>query len=276
MVRISKKPMKKQSDTQEEQIGSIFDSIAKTDDRPQDRPTSGDNPKPETSDSATLMEKIGQLETRLADQDRRMMQVYSTPTVVVPQQVQEPKAVSMEGLPDPITDAQGYAEELNRRITANWDARQQVERQRQQQQSQADTAVDGLWQEFQQSYPDYAGEADRLDYIAGRVATRLKGRGVDLQRYMYGNREGFMEDVVTEYEKVFGKPETDDNTEVRDQPQSVPRRRNKSQTTDDDDSRTGGIFGGYESGGRLEKERNPPAGDMVKDIQDLQRKSGLF
>jgi len=90
---------------------------------------------------------------------------------------------------------------------------------------------------------------------------------------MFGSQEMFFEDVKTEYEKQFGP--VSQGEEAEEAAQKPRKKALAADVEDDDEGRTAGTFGGQESGGRPAAGKLKP-GDMIKDLSDLQRKSGYY
>ena len=97
---------------------------------------------------------------------------------------------------------------------------------------------------------------------------KAKARGIDPQRYITTGREQFFGDIASEYKALFGDRKLGaddlDNTDTEDE--------------GEDNSRAMSIFGGLEGSGKPQgKETGKAAlGDMVKDIQDIQRRTGFY
>lgn len=261
MVKVSKKPMKR-----DEIPASIFDAL--------DRNASamdgvqGNNEKVEATGPSIedAMKQIAALNARIEEQDRVNMALTTT----VPTQVQQPapksEELDMAGLPDPLDDAVAYAKEVQRRtvdhvnkqIKAQRDADEAASRER----NNVNLKTDDLWNTFTDKYEDYAGDERKVKFAAQEAIDDAQRKGIDIQRYMYANSDRFMRDVAAKYDTIFGKPGED--TDGSDQSQ------------DDDTSRTSGIFGGMESGNKGSFGSSPPVGDMIKDLHDVQKKSGFY
>lgn len=223
------------------------------------------------------MEKTNKgLQEQLAGSQRHLMSLMSTP--VRPAATAEPKPpapvqVSVEGLPDPITAPEAYAKALNERIsgaiTTGIEGRiEYAEASRQHKaSSQAghQERADALWEEFRETYPDLAEDETLVEVAVRRVSQRAQRRGVDLDTYMFRTSENFMADVAAETRKVQEK------YKKADKPEPKP---GEGQGAQDDPGRTGGIFGGVPaSGGPAAPDAE---GDMVKELQDVQRKTGFY
>lgn len=183
------------------------------------------------------------------------------PTIVVPQ---APPALNMEGLPNPVTEPAKYGEELAKRMLDHQNAVSNYNRQQAEAASGTaqnhEQSINALWEDFQVQYPDISEDEDRLGYVAQKVVTKAKSRGIDPQRYMFGNQDRFMRDVANEYKRIFGDIGEPD-TQITDP--NTP------------DGRTAGVFS-TPSGAGTRRQAQPGPGDMIKEIQERQRKSGFF
>lgn len=204
-----------------------------------------------------------------------------TTRAVEPQAPQAPAGVDFSGLPDPVEQPKEYGEQLQGRIDQMIQNRMQYDRDlRAHQGSQAQTK-DVLWEDFKDQFPEYAEDEERVGFVTQQVLKRASARGLDTNRYMTGNSNRFFKDVVKEFDKVFGAPEELDDDDYDDEP--APRRRAQAQRRDADPeprNRTGGILGGMDGGaGRSRRSANPDddgPGDMIKEIQEVQRKGGYY
>lgn len=180
-----------------------------------------------------------------------------------------PGEIDLSNLPDPILDRDGYGKALSARVVEH---QQKIanyqEQQRQQkvtQENSYNSKVQGVWEDFAIAYPDIAENQDQVEYAARKAMERAMRKGIDPQRYMFGNSPIFIRDVAREYESIFGKVGEGDETVVEEL--GGP----------DDDGRTAGIFGGTQSGFSPSKGRTKEQpGDMIKELQARQRKSGFF
>lgn len=184
-----------------------------------------------------------------------------------------PVEVNLSGLPSPMDDSEAYSKGLNERlqtaissgITGALAAHTETADRR----INLASRGDALWEDFSDTYPAYALHKKQAEFAAGQVTGRLKRRGVDIDAYMYGSSVLFMEDVVSEMDTVFGK----EKFAAAD----AKTGKDGEKKADPEVSRTVGVFGGIEGTGKENvKAEDETAGDMIKDIQDLQRTSGFF
>lgn len=213
---------------------------------------------------ADLLKQLQDMEARLKHTEEANLAL--TQTTQVSPAVKEPPAVSYEGMPDPVVDAEGYGKELHRRIAANLEAVAAYNRDLQRSQQGTSDRYEQLWEDFAAQYPEAAEDEDTIEVIAASVVKKAQRRGIDPERYMFGNRVKFLADVAGEYERIYGPKEKPEG-EVTSTPKGVD--------DEDDPGRTGGIFGGSESGGAPAPAR-PGKSDMIKDIQDMQRRTGFW
>ena len=187
-----------------------------------------------------------------------------------PQAPPAPKPVSFEGLPDPLDNPQAYTAELNARIAKNFQEQQDYARSLEASQKKNDGAAEALWDDFSTRYEAYAGDPDRIEFLSGKVITAAQKRGIDPRRYVTANRDIFMADIVDAYNKTFGNP-TEEASDKDDEPAA-----RKTLGEDDEPNRTGGIFGGAESGGRPAASKQDQGATMQDDLQAIQRRMGIF
>lgn len=246
-------------------------------------------PKPNETDERydALAKQLSDMQIRLVEAERANMALISQPQGNASQVTfveQDPNKIS---LPDPALDPEGY----ERAFTQRQQIRSDNERRRNEfttkQQTEISEKVDDLWNSFSDKYADMAEDKERIDFIASKLVKQAVKRGVDANRYMFVTQDKFINDVAAEYVKIFGDP-SDNNENDNDSNQSRRRnasdnnsRRNSSSRNREEDydvGRTGGVFGGNESGGRPTKRggREEDTGSMIDDIQTLQRKTGFF
>lgn len=216
------------------------------------------------------MEKTYQ--TRLDAADRANA-ALSTAAPALRSEPKEP-TFSTDGLPDPL-DA-SYAPALAKRVA---EYNQQMTGY-QTEKSKAAAPVgdfDSLWEDFTTTYPAYAADKEGLEFAAQKVAKTITRKGLDGNRYMFQNSDRFFRDIVKAYDDRFGKPDDDGEELSAEIEAPIHRKRAKSQVTEDDadEGRTQGIFGGIDSGNGG-RPKPPPKGDMIKDLQDVQRKTGYY
>lgn len=208
----------------------------------------------------TLQAQVAALQAQLDQRQTDMMAMLSTPTsaAAVPPKVE---ALNTDGLPDPTADPDGYAKEMMARTMKVIESQRNYDQWVAEQQSDAQTRNAALWQDFQSNYPDYAGDFDKVEIAATRVAKRAAARKIDVEKYMYGQSDRFMKDVVKEMETFFGKPAKADPDDTPDD--------------DEPEIRTAGMFGGNESGGKPAKGAEGPDADPFKDVRDFQMRTGF-
>lgn len=267
MAKVSKT---RKNAAQEEQIGDIFQSLGQMtfDGGPEQVEKVEEPAKKGTEvDVTALMTQIGALQARQEQLEATNMALMApVRTTVAPQ---EPQKFTTEDLPDPVVEPEKYAEEINKRINASFQSQQNFNAAQNNEANTRKNQLDALWDDFVIAYPAIAEQTEKAEFAIGQVAKKAKTRGIDMDRYMFNNSSKFMQDVEKEFVRVFGELEDGEDDEP------VVRRRGKQLAAEEDEGRTAGIFGGIESGNRAVQQK-PGPGDMIKDIQDLQRKSGFF
>lgn len=213
----------------------------------------GDPPAPKEPTVADLMKEIGALQARLEDQNRVNTAVLQPQTHTF-----TPAPPAEEPLPDPIQDPKGYERGLTERIERRMKAAEEAQHAQARSQAQSSQRFDALFDDFREAHPELAEHEDRVEFVTTRVVQAAKQRGWDLDQYMFGQTRRFFSDVAREYEKTFGRAEEDEN--------------------DDPNQDTGraGVFGGAVGGPKTTPAAKDQPGDMVKELQEIQRKMGLF
>lgn len=249
--------------TQDDDLGDIFSAIGIED--PSKKAVEGKKTADDSQNDIVkqLQQQIADLNERLNRQSADQLALLTQPIDVSRQFRQQEPHKADEKLPDPITNPDEYTEALQKRILQSVQSVREDELARSSAVQQAEARADALFDSFTEQYGSYAENEDRIRFVAEKVATRAKNRGLDTDAYMFKTSDRFFKDVVKEYDAIFGKPE-DASAEADD--------------TDDaeDNSRADAVFGGQSEGkgGKKTQQENP--GDMMNDIKDLQRGSGFF
>jgi hypothetical protein len=240
-----------------------------------------------------LAKQIAELQKANDEIQRANMALLNNPSfgreVDFQPQLEDPDKIA---LPDPALDPDGFSKANLRRMEVQ-NANQRKLREAEDRKNQTvKEKADALEAAFASKYPELAQDKERLDYISIKVATEAQKRGLDVQRYMFLTQDKFLDDVAKRYVKVFGEPEPleddddfDYQEDARRSERHAPRNRGRTRArrrdrSEDNDvvSRTSGIFGGTESGGRpgrvQDDERHMP--DMIDDIHAIQKKTGFY
>ncbi len=239
----------------------------------------GGTPEPSQADQiAGLMKTIEGLATTVDTlQHQVSMGAQPAAQIVAAPTAPTLKEVSFKGLPDQTEDPEGFANQLNTRMTDtlrdNMRAMTEFETARTATANAGTQRTEQLWSDFQDQYmnkldtdlPDGMTALPYVEVAAKNLATQAERRGVDLSAYMY--RGTFMADVYKEAEKVlapFRKGEGGgEGGESGPTPEEIEA------------TRTGGIFGssGVEGAGGGEKLDKST---LITDLQEVQLKTGFF
>lgn len=259
MAKISRK--RRRAQEQSEEISpSIFEAL-----EAHAQGIGGPEPKPK-EEGVTVQDLMKEIATLKATQDelqRTNAALMTQAPATVATRPEPPKGIDMTGLPDPITESKAYADEVNKRIAANVEAQQKYRDQQAKSTADSNNRYKDLFTDFAVAFEDYADDDDKIEYAAAKAAEVAVKRGLDLDRYMFGNRDGFFRDVVKQYDRIFGPP-------------GGAGGEDNSLEEDGDDSRTASIFGGAESGGKPSASARPGPGDMMEDLKEIQRKMGYL
>lgn len=224
----------------------------------------GDDPKNEPENKGPTVE---QLQAQIADMNRKFDTMERTNLALmtqapqIEQRQQQQTQVKDADLPDPTLDPVGYSKAIEARADRRINDFITDQRTKSDEASKGKQEYETVWNAFSTKYEDYAGDNDKLEFVTTRVLNDAKALGIDPKKYMTVSRERFFDDVVKKYDDVFGKPEGDgEETTQRDEPAQ----------------RTMGIFGGLDSGGKPVASGKDQAGDMITDLQAMQKKSGFY
>jgi len=238
---------------------SMFDALSKVPMTQAVDPNAPEAPKPEEDRIASLLQQVGALQNEVEDM-RRYSAAVAQPA---PRAEPAPKQDS-QALPDPINDPQGYANALLQRVDNSLKSRADADKEARERAQAEDNRYSGLWENFTEAYEEIAAHPeaqDRVKFISQKVVAQAKAKGLDPERYMFGNQSRFFKDVAAQYEKTFGKPE--------------------QETEDEGDTgRTAGVFGGTASGGRPsgtgQQQQQQAQTGMTKELHKIQKEMGLF
>jgi hypothetical protein len=286
MAKVSRTPKRGRgsSDTPSDPPESIFDHFAQYNPGMVPETATRKTEKSDTDVSRDILDRLARLE----GENAALRDTVSRPQYAAPRQegptgtVDLAKMkVDLSGLPDPVDKPAEHAAELQARMNAALDARTHALRSEFQGQTSQSQAAERLWSNFADAYPEHAKHRDRVEFIATKVAEEANARGIDLNSYLHGSTK-FIDDVAKRMNDTFGGYDDDDDDDGDDTPtgqrHGAPMRQGLDRDDDDDDDgRTAGIAGGIESGGAPSAGRQKPkSGDMIADIQDIQRRSGFF
>jgi len=254
-----------------EDVGNIFDHFAKVG-RPTPAPGQGLSEKqPVTSEA--LLARIDALEKQNnALQERRE---YPMLAPAAPQERRvgpgDMKLDLVTNMPDRDVDPEGWAREQQTRIAAFAQSQAQAARQEVEGRFEQRAAADRLWAGFASKYPGWAKYEPLVETVASRVANDAQGRGVDLQKYMFGSPELFYQDLDTALKASYGKLLEDADEELGDDGDD-----GEDEGATPMDGRTAGIHANVETPTRGKGEEKTKGGDMFDDLKAVQRAMGIY
>lgn len=220
----------------------------------------------------SLLARLDQMEQALKVQTNANLALMQQPMVTVPPKVQT--EIDMKSLPDPVTEPEAHAKALNEQIGAVFDGRSKMAEYNNTQNQTHQQRVAGLWSKFASDHADYATDPEKIEIVATRVVQQKAAMGLDTSKYMFLTPELFAKDVIAGYDKLFGKPKTEDGEEQ--EPVSGVPAVTALASDDEDEGNTAGIFGGIEGGGKpAAGPKAPPADDMLADVRAWQIKTGF-
>jgi len=166
--------------------------------------------------------------------------------------------------PDPNTDPEGYARyvELKAQTLIDYEKAKYLHEQTAAQRRA--TQMQQLWDDFADQHKEYAANTERVEIATQRVLQRQAAAGVNVDDYMFNNREAFMADVIKESDKLFGKPVATDEED--------------DDEGDDDatDNRTAVVAPGTGKGKGAPAEPQSPFGALSQEINAWQQKTGFY
>lgn len=223
--------------------------------------------EPETEKTAepTVSELLIQIGELKASQEA--MREQNLALLTTPPQAQDilkpPGEVSYEGLPNPADDPAGYGRELNTRMQANWQAKQEYERKVSTNAQASNQRLDEVLEDIAIEYPEIGEDRDVLDFVAMQTVKAALKKGIDKERYVFGNRARFIQDVKKTFDAKFSRKDAEETE------RPGPGK-----------GRSTSILGGHE-GGRQQEERGreeprPRETGFIKEMRDIQNKLGIF
>lgn len=215
------------------------------------------------ADVVALQAKIAALEGQIAVSQRTAAALTSQQTRDIAPQAPQ---IDYSKAPDPVEDAAGYTRFMleAQRAQIEFEKQQMVYNQRQAQAVATKTAT--LWDTFKATHADYTKDEKRIEIATTQVINRAKAMGLDTERYMYGNSDQFMKDIVAEFDSLFGKPGGKQETAADD-----------DEADDEDNDRAAFLGGGVATAqGQSHKNAPPPKyGNLSQEIMTWQEKTGF-
>lgn len=223
-----------------------------------------------------LQRQLAQMNERVEAAERIQTVITTPATIAAPPK--EP-AFNLDNLPDPMADPAAYTKELASRQTAY--TKQMHEFYQEQNTAAAKTqgTYQQLWSDFATQYGEYADDQEGVEFATQKVRNTLIKRGVDVDKYMFSQPDKFFKEITKTYDARFGQPEEGESLEPEpmQRRRAAPQREALDRNADDvQPNRTAGIFGGIDSGSGGRTPAAAPPGDMMKDLREIQRKTGYY
>ncbi len=242
-------------------------------------------------------EGVEALTTQLTEQSKRIDELVETnqilqagmfqarnPAGVVAPVVDTPPVLDQTGLPDAQDQPEEYQKAFAGRIgkfvsdtTAHATRAAQAEVTAQ---AAASAQRTGLWDNFTAQFPELASKKAHVETAARIVLERAAGKGLDQNTYMYNMTGQFFKEVAAEANLMIppekkadgdgdGKGEGEGNNPAKPTAEETAAALAAQ--------RTGGIVGGDQSpqANKAADTEDQP-GSLIKDIMDIQKKSGFF
>lgn len=224
-------------------------------------------------------DRVSELEAQLAALNAQIKTLTSAGPAPELDEFDYPEApelveLSFEGLPDMYSEPDKYQQAIARRIQENSLVNQKIQRDYEREIARIDSvkANQGaaIWNEFTELHPELKDYADQVSFVAEKIAYDKQAQGIDSRAYIFRNKAQFFDEVVEGLNKFM--PGLAKGGEAAD----------GTTVEAGDTSRTDGVFGGAFSPFPVGEPGAGPGkgeqgkGDMVKDMQAIQRKSGFF
>lgn len=227
------------------------------------------NPK-QAAPQVDALDELQKRLTALEDENRRLRQTSQALQTAAPRVQQDipapPKLDLTDGLPDYVSDPEGFNRALAERVSAytngvveHRDAQRNAAAQ---QQNDIKAKTDRLWKGFTEKYESLKDQTELVEFAAGRVLAEKQAQGLDIERYAFTSSEDFYEDVA---KRVYTL-----------NPALAPKQDTDPFNRDVPEGRTAGVFGGQESGGRPAEQSRDVPGDFIADVKALQKIGGFF
>lgn len=201
------------------------------------------------------------LELQIAELKGQIMSQNRNDGASGPQIGQRPNLITTPDwskLPDPVTDAPGYAKavqaeiqlvEQNKKYLQDWDTNAR---------SVAAKATAKLHKDFAKQYPDYAKNQKAVEVFAEEVVQEAIDAGQNGNTYMFGQRDQFFKDVVAKMDEG-----------------GFSAKKALYKTDDDpDDGRASGIPDGSNGGGAAKGEKPAQPASMMSGLNKWRMATG--
>lgn len=208
---------------------------------------------------AELSANLKRMEEANQNLQRTNMALMGQP--IVPQQPQFGSTeISYENLPDPVTNPKEYGQTLVQRTLAAQQAIQKQQDWERSQRTEVEGRVNSIWQQFGDKHPGLKGKAELIESAATKAVAQAKARGMDPNKYMFANTDGFFDDTV----KILADWGIKEEGAAAEDDDTPPQR-------------TSGIPGGLESGGALTKSKEEDhMPTLMDEVKDWKLKTGYY
>lgn len=165
--------------------------------------------------------QLTELQKQVAALQGQLVQTQRTSTALMNQATTDlPPAkpqIDFSKAPDPTLDPGAYAQFIVNANNAQIQYEKEVYAWQSRQQNDIANKTQTLWDGFAGKYGDLAKDPKRVEIATVEVINRAKAKGMDVDRYMYGASDQFMDDVAAEIGKLWpGTAGADDDDEDED------------------------------------------------------------
>lgn len=218
--------------------------------------------KTKQKDTEAVDKVIADLQAKIAGLEGTVAATRDRPVQDPAIQLGPPAPPVFPDLPNPAEDPNGYRDAVLAQTQALIKYEKDLYQYQNRQTAASSAKSNDLWADFSTKYEDYAENEERIEIATTRIIQKAQARGVDVDKFMYGNRDGFMKQVVDEYDRLFGKPVIDD-----------------TDTDEDDDDNRASVMGAgapSQRGGPANVQTPPnPYGELSQEILAWQQKTGF-
>ncbi len=254
---MAKKPTNEKRVTEEEKVTGYFEHF-----NPEGaKPAAKAEP---VIDSGALNEQIKALTAQVDTLQSANYSLMTQPAAsAVAPAAPDPAPMSLDDLPDAVTEPEAYTKALTERIVSMTSKESATSAAAVATAANEKAQMSGLWDDFEDRYAEKGyDDEEKVGYAAYRVAGKARKRGMDVNKYAYQTRDKFFSDVTAEYDKTFGKPGEE------------PATTKETAPKDDEADRAAFMFGG-EAGAKVTPTK-PEKGDMFSDLAEIQAKMRLY
>lgn len=224
---------------------------------------------------AQLQEQLNATQQQM-DRQNQLFQTLLTQQQGGQQQQQqqgtdEPPMPSLDDLPNPEDDPEGFRKGLSQKIGETLQQHQETVQRSVQQQTSRQQSMEQVWERFRGKYPELAKREALVSGATSLEANNLRASGVqDVETAITADPDSFIDRVASRMKNELGEPEESDAGSGGDQEQQRQPQRQQQQGG----GRTKGVSGGSRHKGTGGKQQPSPG--FMQQLKDRQLNEGLI